>query len=403
MDIFDPVNFETNIIKKDVITYKPSLESYRYNDRIKITVNSSSFTELYNSYIYLRLKVKSVPASANNKKMAFVNNGVMQLFSEVILELNGMEIEHIYNPGLSHLIFNMLIQDADSARSSSEYAYNSFSVKEGETFDMTIPLKNFLNFPRDYKKFMIYSRFDLTLVRSRSDENALLCLEAITTPTTAGAVAEKGEIVIEKIHWRIPHIVINDVLKLKILKSLDHGKEIYLPFRSIEYHEYINIPTSPYFEWMVKSSIRRPLYAVAAFQTDKHFNLKTNNSRFDHLDVRNIRLCVNSMSYPFEQLNLDFANNYFAEAYKMYLDMRSTAVDNKSGAVMTKAEFSENYPIFCFNLSNFDYEVKDSVIDLKLNCDFHKNPPANTNIVLLLVYENLFSYNAITNVVNKEF
>lgn len=395
MDLFIPVEFETNTTKKDVITYKPTLESYNYNDRIKITVNSSSFTELYNSYIYLRLKIKTVPTAAANKRMAFVTNGIMHLFSEVILDLNGVTLEHVKQPGMCHLLMNMLIQDAEDARSSSEYAFNTFSVKEDDTFDVTIPLENFLNFAHDYKKFLIYSRFDLTLVRARNDYNTLLCGEVTTAE-------DKAEIDIEKLYWRIPQITVNDVLKLKILKSLDNGKEIYLPFRSVEYHEFTNIPISSYLDWSVKSSIKRPLYAVAAFQTNKYYNLTTNNSKFEHLDVRNIRLSVNATNYPFEQVNLDFTRNCYAEAYKSYLDMRRNSLENRRGAMMTKSEFSENYPIFCFNLSNYDFQIKDSVIDLKLSCEFHKNPPANTNIILILLYENLYSYNAITNVVNKE-
>ena len=86
----------------------------------------------------------------------------------------------------------------------------------------------------------------------------------------------------------------------------------------------------------------------------------------------------------------------------MYLEMRKNALDNKKGAVMTKADFANDYPIFCFDLSNYDFEIKDSVVDLKLSCEFHENPAANTNVILVLIYENLFSYNAITNIVNKE-
>ena len=137
MDIFDPIEFENFIIKRDLITYKPNLESYGYNDRIKITVNSDSFTELYNSHIYLRIKTKTILASALQKKIAFVRNGVMQLFSEVMLEQNGVTIKHVKNPGLCHLLIS-LVQEQDEASSSSEYAYETFTVEEKSTFDVTI-------------------------------------------------------------------------------------------------------------------------------------------------------------------------------------------------------------------------------------------------------------------------
>ena len=378
------------------------MESYNYNDRIKITVNSSSFTELYNSYIYFRLKIKTVPKSATQNKLGFVQNGLMHLFSDAILEINGTILQQTKNPGMCFYLFDMLTQDSDDLTSSSEFAYSSFSGKENNTFDFTIPLKNFFTFARDYKKFMIYSRFDFTFVRARNDYNAVVCDKAVTVPTTADGVPEIAELEISKFQLRIPHVAVNDVLKLKILKSLDSGKEISLPFRSTKYHEFTNIPIATEFEWMIKSSVKRPLYAIATFQVDKYYNLNTNNSKFDHSKVRSIRLNVNSSAYPFEQLNLNFSDNYFAEAYKMYLEMKKNALDNKKGAVMTKADFANDYPIFCFDLSNYDFEIKDSVVDLKLSCEFHENPAANTNVILVLIYENLFSYNAITNIVNKE-
>lgn len=320
MELFDPVEYETSIIKRNLVTYKPNIESYNYNDRIKITVNSSSFIELYNSHIYLKLKVKELPAAAANKKIAFVQNGIMQMFNEVIFEQNGVMIENVTNPGLCHLVMSLLVNDKDEASGVSEYGFESFSVEENDTFDVVIPLKNFLNFARDYKKFLIYSRFDLTLIRARNDYNAVMCAEA--------AAAEKAEITIEKLAWRIPHINLNDVLKLKVLKNVEMGKDILMPFRSVEYHEYTSLPISKYFSSMLKTSVKRPLFAIALFQTDKHYNLKVNNSKFDHLNVRSIRLWVNAEPSPFETLDINFSTNHFSDAYNMYRNMRM-AIDEK--------------------------------------------------------------------------
>ena len=62
----------------------------------------------------------------------------MQLFSEVMLEQNGVTIEHVKNSGLCHLLMSLLVQDQDEASSSSEYAYETFTVEEKSTFDVTI-------------------------------------------------------------------------------------------------------------------------------------------------------------------------------------------------------------------------------------------------------------------------
>lgn len=69
---------------------------------------------------------------------------------------------------------------------------------------------------------------------------------------------------------------------------------------------------------------------------------------------------------------------------------------------MSKAEFINKFPIFCFDISKYDYQIKDTISDVKIDVEFHENPPANTNLIVLLINENLFSYNAFSNLVQRE-
>lgn len=385
------------ITKVQLHSYAPFLNSYAYNDEIRITCNSSSFIQLNKSFLYLRIKLGKLPRAET--KITFVRNALLHLFSDVKLEQNGVLIEWSKLPGLTNTVFSYLTADSYDDPGTDEYQWKPYEMSEKSIVDFTIPLSRLLNFAKDYKKFMIYSRFDLILIRARSDLNCLYNKDAVVSG--ADVVPDNPKIEIERIKWCVPHLELDDVLKLKMLKVLENGRPIHMNFRTIDVNENHGIPSSTSFSWSVKSSIHRPTYAIACFQTDRNFQLNKDNSVFDHLDVQNIRLWVNQNVYPFEPLDLDFASNKFSMAYKMYKNTRESLCF-KRGAPMDRATFKDVAPLFCFDLSHWDSNVKDSVIDIRLECEFLKAPPAKTACYLFLMYENTFSYNPFNELVLKE-
>ena len=78
---------------------------------------------------------------------------------------------------------------------------------------------------------------ELILNRSRNYLNM-----AVNDPTAfmahnAGTVLTNFDIKIDTISWRMAHVEVADIVKLNLLKILQKGEPIVMPFRTWKYYE----------------------------------------------------------------------------------------------------------------------------------------------------------------------
>jgi len=95
------------------------------------------------------------------------------------------------------------------------------TIPEGY-FNFCIPLNTLLDFCEDYKRVVVNARHKLILIRARSDNNCLV----VGNPTT------EPEIDLLKVQWRMPHVILNKVNKLSLLRALESGRYLSISFRS---------------------------------------------------------------------------------------------------------------------------------------------------------------------------
>jgi len=74
------------------------------------------------------------------------------------------------------------------------------------------------------------------LTRSHSYLNAINV--KIEGNSTTGAVD------LNKIVWKVPHIIVDDEKRLKLLKLVEKEKSLFIPFRSFETFEYPELGTT---------------------------------------------------------------------------------------------------------------------------------------------------------------
>jgi hypothetical protein len=84
---------------------------------------------------------------------------------------------------------------------------------------------------KDFKKILLNSRQELVLVRSNTDNNALIFDDVDATTRSA-------KVLIHQIAWRVPHISVAIKEQLKLLDVVKSARELYIPFKSRELHEY---------------------------------------------------------------------------------------------------------------------------------------------------------------------
>ena len=79
----------------------------------------------------------------------------------------------------------------------------------------------------------------------------------------------------------------------------------------------LSVPESTSFTWRlsVKTAPAKPRFIIVGFQTAKDGDQTKNSSTFDHMNLRNAYVILNSDRYPAVDYNLSFSNQKFSRVY----------------------------------------------------------------------------------------
>lgn len=394
---------------EDVITsiqhhaYNPYTNAYKNNDEIRITIQHQDLYVLpHESYIYIEGRV--VEATAANEAAAaqrvvpnFVNNAAGFLFDEIRYEINGFPIDICKNVGITSTLkgYASYVPHNMSRLEIAGWKTESNQQATAGHINFCIPLRSIFGFAEDYRKILMNAKHELILLRSRSDVNCFVGANNLST------------IEINKIQWRIPHVSVSDTEKLKLLKVLDRQQSIPLQFRSWELYEYPVLPTTNNHIWSVKasSSLNTPRYIIFAFQTNRSNQISADKSRYDHCNLSDLKVYLNSECYPYENLNVNFENSQYAVLYDMYCRFQETyyhdRASNTAVPLLTYEEYGRNAPIIVIDCSRQNEALKKSIVDIRIEFQTRENIPANTAAYCLVIHDNLVSYNPYSNIVNR--
>ncbi len=411
------------------ITDKPfsmeSIEKYEHHEyepitgtnlnnagEIRIHIESQDlFMHPSESYLLFEGKlVKSADNSvyADADAISLTNNGLMHLFSNIKYQLSGQEIESVFHPGQGTTMLGLLKYPDDFSKSqglnqlwykdtSSTASLNDntgFNVRQDYiikspdpkgTFSFRIPLKHIFGFCEDYDKVVWGLKHTLTLVR-KADNDAIF---------RANAVAD-GKVALEKVSWYMPHVMPVDVEKLQLYNTIEAKTTVPLTFR-MRQCAIFTVPQSRNFTWRldVKSSPEKPRYIVIGFQTDKDGDQEKNPSIFDHVNLTNMYVTLNSRRYPEADYNLSFTKQQFSRAYGDAANFRSKfySMDELvSNPNITPSDFKALYPLFVFDVSKQSERLKDSVTDIHVKATFNQNVSAKTEAFALVISDRELSF-----------
>ena len=173
------------------------------------------------------------------------------------------------------------------------------------TFSFRIPLKHIFGFCEDYNRIVYGLKHTLTLVR-KSDDDAIF----------RAADADAGKVALDKISWFVPHVLPADAEKLSLYKSIESKVSLPVAYRTRQC-DTITVPQATVFSWRlgVKNAPEKPRWIIIGFQTEKSGDQTKNPAVFDHVNVKNMYVMLNSSRYPAVDYNLSFANQQFSRAY----------------------------------------------------------------------------------------
>ena len=144
------------------------------------------------------------------------------------------------------------------------------------------------------------------------------------------------------------------------------------------------------FTWQlsVKSAPEKPRWIIVAFQTDKSGNQQRNPSIFDHCNLTNMFVMLNSWRYPeIDYDDTNFAQQKFSRVYGDAAAFRTKFYNVEeliSSPNITPADYKELFPMFVFDVIK-QSEKLNSVTEIKIKAQFSANVAANTEAFAVVI------------------
>jgi len=368
------------------------------------------FTHPCESYLVFegRLTKNDNTAYANADLVTLTNNGIMYLFSNISYRLSSQEIESIHHPGQATTMLGLLkypddfskaqglnqlwrkdttttatIADNDGFKTRQSYLIQQPTVKG--TFSFRIPLKHVFGFCEDYDKIVYGLKHTLTLVR-KSDDDAIFRANA----------ADVGKVTLEKISWFMPHVLPADVEKFALYKNIESKVSIPVGYRTRQC-DTITVPEATVFSWRlgVKNAPEKPRWIIIGFQTEKSGDQTKNPAVFDHINLKNMYVMLNSTRYPAVDYNLSFANQQFSRAYgdAAMFGVKYFGMDELiTRSNISPVDYKSLYPLFVFDVSKQSEKLKSSVVDVQIRAFFSEAVPAGTQAYAIVLSDKLLTF-----------
>ena len=359
--------------------------------------NQDQFLLPGDSYIYIeaQLTPKSGAESfGGDDDIGLINNGVMYLFDRIGYKVNEKEIEGYSYPGVATTIKGILtypkyypqgsqfawLQDRGKTFTNVGNKEQRKLMRDGH-FSVAIPLSHIFGFCEYYKKVTYGYKHTLTLRRNH-DNDAII--KSDSQEEVGGETRDKvldGSIVINKLSWHMPHVILSDESQLSLLKDISNKVSLYIAYLNRQCERLSILQNSRDLDWKLNISAgsERPRYIFLCFQEAKENNQKVNPSNFDHLQVTNAYVQLNSERYPEENLNINFNKNHFVKPYKMAADFHKIFVDNTTFSV-DQDDYKNIYPIYAFDVSKQTERLKNSPIDVRISATF-KDAVGHSNAI----------------------
>ena len=172
-------------------------------------------------------------------------------------------------------------------------------------FRFRIPLKHLFGFCEDYDKIVYSLKHSLTLVRKTEDDAIF-----------RGAAASAGKVSLDKISFFMPHVIPADAEKFSIYKTIESKVKVSVAYRTRQC-DMLSVLESTSFTWRlsVKTAAEKSRFIIVAFQTAKDGDQTKNPSTFEHVNLKNAYVTLNSDRYPAVEYNLSFAHQKFSRVY----------------------------------------------------------------------------------------
>ena len=429
LDISEPHLYDESISSMNFYEYTPQTQANNNTSshQISITINNQDiYTLPSKSYISIKGQIRRADDTvyAATDEITLINNAMMYLFTGIKYELGSTTIESINHPGQITSMLGYLSYPDDFSTSaglkccwskdttdnanSSKYVrsadapaagytpaenpnYNQgfatrkaflFSSNPRGCFEFHIPLTHIFGFA-EYKKVIWGLKHTLTLTRG-SDTQALY----------RNAAATDGKVDITDISWYMPQIQMTPEYLTGMRTLIEQKITLPLAFRA-RTSEQTMLTQTENSSWRlsVTGGVEKPRWIIIGFQTARIDTQVQNPAVFDHLNLKNAYITLNSERYPMLDIKTNFARNEFMKLYDMFDDFKKDyyGIDSLVGGTQVNvAAYKSLFPIIVFDVRKQNEKIKVGVMDIQVKFEFDAAVPANTTAYAVIISDRFY-------------
>jgi len=192
------------------------------------------------------------------------------------------------------------------------------------------------------------------------------------------------------------HVLPADAEKFSLYKSIESKVSLPVAYRTRQCVT-ITVPEYTLFSWRlgVKSAPEKPRWIIIGFQTEKSGDQTKNPAIFDHVNVQNMYVMLNSTRYPAVDYNLSFDNLQFSRAYAAAANFgaRYFGMDVLiTRSNISPPEYKTLYPLFVFDVTKQNEKLKTSTVNVQINTNFNEACPAATQAYAMVISDKLLTF-----------
>jgi len=169
----------------------------------------------------------------------------------------------------------------------------------------------------------------------------------------------------------MPHVSPNLQEKLAFNKTIESKSSLPVGYCMIQC-ESTPVTQMRNFIWRlsVKSYVEKTRWIIVAFQTDKSGDEQHNPSIFDHCNLTNMYVMLNSRRYPeIDYDDTNFTQQKFSRVYGDAAACRTKFYNVEkliSSPNITPADYKELFPMFVFDVTKQSEKLKNSATDIQI-------------------------------------
>ena len=397
LNLNQEVEFNNEITSYSWHVFNPfTPSSLDYSDEIKISVhNQDIYTDPSRSFIYVEGKITASDGKEGKAKLA--KNGIVHLFEEIRYSLGSEEIAKTRNVGTVSTIKNyLLLNNAENSylQMAGWSDPNEVLVKDGH-FAALIPLKMVSGFAQDFDKIILNAKQELTLLRSRNDKDVLI---------STGEHDKTNKVTVLRVQWHVPVVSVSDEVRLRLLNVVKNDVPLKIAFRTWEiYEQQLAENASDYWSILTSSQVEKPRYVILALQTGRKQEISKDGSIFDHGNLSDVRVYLNSEVFPYSPVNSEFSKNQYLTQYAMYARFRSSFFNTDSmEPLLSYKEFKERAPLVVIDCTKSNESLKSGPIDVRIEWKTDGTKMSKSTIAyVIIVHDRLIEYLPLSNTVKK--